>query len=108
MTKTKAHNTRSRKPGRPKKSTTKKETPTTPRVQKRRKSTKVYEVDKILKKRVRNNNTEYLVSWVGYPNEDTWEPKENLNNCEDSILDFEEENDVSEEEKAPKKRKSLV
>lgn len=34
---------------------------------------KVYEVEKLLKKRTRAGKVEYLVQWVGYPGEDSWE-----------------------------------
>ena len=38
-----------------------------------------FQVDKILDKRVKNSKTEYLLSWKGYgPEENTWEPKANL------------------------------
>ena len=38
-----------------------------------------YEVEKILKTRIRNKKKEYFVKWVGYPNEmNSWIPEENL------------------------------
>ena len=47
-----------------------------------------YEVEAILRKRLskrgRGHRDEYLVHWKGYPSEeDTWEPKSNLTNCEE-------------------------
>ena len=38
-----------------------------------------YVVDKLLDKRIRNGKAEFLLSWKGYgPEENTWEPKANL------------------------------
>jgi hypothetical protein len=38
-----------------------------------------YEVEKIIKKRIRNGKIEYLVKWLGYDdNNNTWEPVTNL------------------------------
>jgi hypothetical protein len=54
-----------------------------------------YEVDSILKKRIRKygkgSRIEYLVHWKGYPSEDdTWEPLSNLTNgCQELINAFE-------------------
>lgn len=39
----------------------------------------IYNAEKILKQRVRNGKTEYLVKWANYPvSQATWEPPENL------------------------------
>lgn len=46
-----------------------------------------YDVEEIIKKRTRNNKTEYLLKWVGnFKN--SWEPEENLH-CVEMIADFE-------------------
>lgn len=42
-----------------------------------------WEVESIIQHRKRNNNDEYLVKWLGYPDsENTWEPVTNLTNCQ--------------------------
>ena len=56
-----------------------------------------WEVEKILKdrtRRIKDKKTgrhicikEYLVKWVGFPNP-TWEPEENLENCQELLKDF--------------------
>jgi hypothetical protein len=47
-----------------------------------------FEVEGILKKRIRNNKVEYLVKWKGYDNtENTWEPTSNLH-CPDKVTEF--------------------
>jgi hypothetical protein len=49
-----------------------------------------YEVERILRKRRRGHSTEYLVKWQGWPLEEaTWEPLENLQNCQEAINDLE-------------------
>ena len=48
-----------------------------------------YTVDKILKKRIVEGRTEYLLKWMNYPDSaSTWEPQENLD-CPELIADFE-------------------
>ena len=39
-----------------------------------------YEVEKIMEKRIQKGNIEYLVKWKNYddPDDNTWEPKDNL------------------------------
>ena len=44
------------------------------------KSNDVYEVEKILKKRGRGNNVQYLVKWLGYPSKfNSWVPASEIN-----------------------------
>jgi len=70
----------------------------------------VYEVEKLLDKRVKKGKTEYLVKWKGYEDEseNTWEPMDNLD-CEDKIQEFEKkqkEKEAQEKAKGGEKRKS--
>ncbi|VDK58482.1 unnamed protein product [Anisakis simplex] len=55
------------------------------------KSEDQYDVEKILRKRVRRNGkVEYLIKWKGYPEEDsTWEPAENCVSAPEAIKAFE-------------------
>lgn len=57
--------------------------------------TDVYEVEKILKHRIRRQGKkkveEYLIRWKNFgPSEDTWEPRRNLVGCEALLKEFEE------------------
>ena len=49
-----------------------------------------YEIEKVLKKRLRKGKPEYFVKWKGY-DETTWEPLENLKNAKSLIDKFEQE-----------------
>lgn len=64
----------------------------------------VYEVEKILEKRMKKGKAEYLIKWKGYDDEaeNTWEPVDNLD-CDDKIQEFEKKHKAS---KTGDKRKS--
>lgn len=48
-----------------------------------------YEVEKVVRHRIRNNQTEYLVKWTGYPShENTWQAASDLLNAQDAIADY--------------------
>ena len=50
-----------------------------------------YEVDKIIGKRKRRNQTQYLVQWKGYRKEEnSWEPLDNLKNARAKIKEYEQ------------------
>ena len=53
-----------------------------------------WDVDKVLDKRVYNNETEYLIGWKDSPPyEASWEPMEHLENAKDAIKDYERESE---------------
>ncbi len=52
----------------------------------------VFEVEKIVNKRVTRNTIMYLVKWKGYPEwENTWEPESAFKNHRDSIIEYEQQ-----------------
>ncbi|XP_028392347.1 chromodomain Y-like protein 2 [Dendronephthya gigantea] len=52
----------------------------------------IFEVEKILSKRKKRGKVEFLVQWRGYgPEEDSWEPEENLFDCLTAIEAFNKE-----------------
>jgi hypothetical protein len=52
---------------------------------------KVYEVKEILDSRFYRRQFQYLVKWVGYPGEDTWEPLANVKGAKAAIAKFHKE-----------------
>ena len=61
-----------------------------PETQKDETAHEEYEVEHILSKRIVNSQTEYLIKWKGYDeDENTWEPTVNLH-CPDKIQEFSE------------------
>ena len=55
-----------------------------------------YEVAEIIGKKRLKRKIYYLVTWKGYPEEETsWEPLENLKNCKDLVEEFEQARKVA-------------
>jgi hypothetical protein len=53
-------------------------------------SSKFYEVEGILDKKIIKGKTKYLIKWIGWPEEDsTWEPLENLKSIDFMINHYE-------------------
>lgn len=52
----------------------------------------IYKVDKIVGKKVKNGKILYEVKWLGYTSDDnTWEPKENLDVTKGLVEEYENE-----------------
>ena len=75
-----------------------------------------YEVEAIMGKKIMNGKTEFLVKWKGIPeNESTWEPLSHLQNCEELIKQFEDNEEIrksyeiaSDDKRIPRKRLKKV
>ena len=53
-------------------------------------SESMYDVEKIVDKRVSNNSTEYLIKWTGYPTADNeWKREEELAYVTELVEDYE-------------------
>ena len=64
-----------------------------------------YEVEKILKKRVIRNESQYLVLWKGYPAHDaTWEPEWRLKEDSPRLIDEFTKHSVNDDEPQPIRR----
>jgi len=62
-----------------------------------------FEAEKILAKRTHRGKVQYRVKWVGWEdNECTWEPIENLANCEKPLEDFKKEQEEQKKKAAEK------
>jgi hypothetical protein len=50
-----------------------------------------YEVEEILNHRIRRGKRQYLIKWLGYPQDDnTWEPEENLLNAKEILKEYQD------------------
>jgi hypothetical protein len=47
-----------------------------------------YEVEQVLDSQMYHKKLQYLVSWKGYPGQDSWEPEANLANSKDLVVKF--------------------
>lgn len=62
-----------------------------------------YEVEEILDQQNVQGQSKYLVKWKGYEHiENTWEPEENLTNCQKLLQQFQRRNSVSQTLREPR------
>jgi Chromo (CHRromatin Organisation MOdifier) domain len=48
-----------------------------------------YDVERIVRHRVRDHQTEYLLQWTGYPSrENIWQMSDDLSNAPDALADY--------------------
>jgi len=57
----------------------------------------MHEVEKVIGKRFRRGKLEYLIKWAGYdnPDDNTWEPVENVIGCLDLVREYEREQEAA-------------
>ena len=54
-------------------------------------------VERIINKRIRNKQVQYLVKWENYPEwESTWEPVSNVKHAIDAINDYEQQSIIKQ------------
>ena len=71
-------------------------------------SVEEFNVEAVLGKRVnKDNKTEYLIKWEGYPGEDSWEEVTNLY-CPEKIREFEQTENPKDRRKRLKKQRSVL
>ncbi|KAM9992188.1 hypothetical protein ACTFIZ_012819 [Dictyostelium cf. discoideum] len=67
----------------------------------------IFEVEKILDKRVQHGRIQYNVRWKGFSADyDTWEDEDNVAGCTELVKEFESSRE--QEKKKSKKRKSVI
>ncbi|EAL65937.1 chromo domain-containing protein [Dictyostelium discoideum AX4] len=67
----------------------------------------VFEVEKILDKRVQHGRIQYNVRWIGFSSDyDTWEDEDNVAGCPELVKEF--ESSRQQEKKKSKKRKHTI
>ncbi|KAN0030318.1 hypothetical protein ACTA71_010080 [Dictyostelium dimigraforme] len=67
----------------------------------------VFEVEKILDKRVQHGRTQYSIRWKGFSSDyDTWEDEDNVAGCPELVKEF--ESSRVQEKKKSRKRKNVI
>ena len=64
---------------------------------------KLYLVEKILNRRIKNGKLEYKIKWIGYPmSESTWEPMRNLETAQNLVAEYDRTHPIEEQDKSSK------